>query len=78
MLALLGTSEPFKAGTSVRIDGIAQRPELNGQTGTVESVLDSTGRYSVRMPNGSSDPHVWCLQKRNNGKARAHRNGHHA
>ena len=45
-------SAPF-VGKRVTIDGLASRPELNGQTATAESFDSGKCRYNVRLRDGS-------------------------
>jgi hypothetical protein len=44
----------LKKGDTVRVTGLASRPELNDQVGTVERFNKSKGRFAVRLPDGSS------------------------
>ncbi len=43
----------FKPGWHVFIDGVIQRPELNGETGTIRSFDNATGRYGVSISRES-------------------------
>lgn len=45
-------SDRFPDGATVRIDGLAARPELNNQTGRVLSFDDTKMRYVVRVDGG--------------------------
>ena len=42
-------SDTVTAGARVLIDGLKARPELNGSTGTVESLNEDTGRFNVTI-----------------------------
>jgi hypothetical protein len=44
---------PPLLGRRVRIDGLAARPELNGQSGTAAEYLQERGRYGVRLDDGT-------------------------
>ena len=39
-------------GTWLRLDGLQQKPELNGQCGAVRSFDHAAGRYSIQLGSG--------------------------
>ena len=47
-----GAEGELQPGSSVRIDGIQSRPEINGQVGTVVTYLAERERYKVRLGDG--------------------------
>jgi hypothetical protein len=44
----------LKKGDTVRVTGLASRPELNDQICTIERFNNSKGRFAVRLPDGAS------------------------
>ena len=40
-------------GTWLRLDGLQQKPQLNGQCGAVRSFDCAEGRYEIRLGSGS-------------------------
>jgi len=45
---------PLMRGTRVTVNGLVKKPELNGQPGQIVDFDASTGRYVVRVANGST------------------------
>lgn len=45
---------PLMRGTQVTVSGLVKKPELNGQAGQIVDFDASTGRYVVRVANGST------------------------
>ena len=41
-------------GTWVRLDGLVQRPELNGMCGAIQSFDAATGRYAIHISSSST------------------------
>ena len=46
-------SGPY-CGKQVKIHGLQAKPELNGRVGLAASYNDTTGRYNVKLPDGSA------------------------
>lgn len=50
----MAAEQVLKKGDTVRVTGLASRPELNDQIGTIERFNNSKGRFAVRLPDGAS------------------------
>jgi len=44
----------FSVGDSVTVKGIASQPELNGQTGVLQSFIEAKGRWQVKLESGEA------------------------
>ena len=48
------TAVKLPEGTWVRLDGLVQRPELNGMCGAIQSFDAATGRYAIHISSSST------------------------